>query len=72
MHGLNKTKLPKYKYKVAVILQDFVFFSRWLQKKREQAKEDAAKKEHYRKLYFSQPQKLKAHTREWYGHNLFL
>jgi hypothetical protein len=39
-------------------------YKEWLLKKKEQAKEDAAKKEHYRKLYFSQPQKLKAHTQE--------
>ena len=39
---------------------------RWLQHKRSQAKEEAAKKEHYRKLYFSQPRKLKEHISQRY------
>lgn len=41
-----------------------ICFHRWLVRKKEQAKEEASRKEHYRKLYFSQPGQLKKHTTE--------
>jgi hypothetical protein len=39
-------------------------YKEWLQRKRAQAKEEAVKKDHYKRLYFSQPRKLKEHTKQ--------
>ena len=38
------------------------YHGRWLHRKKQQAKEEEVRRAHYKKLYFSQPRKLKEHT----------